>query len=95
VIEMLDYVTVAVSVALGTAGGIAHVFIDAKSWGDVKKFSSVRQIVIGAIVGGLYTFLHSDYGFPNFVMTFISGYAGIDFLEGIIDKFRKKESTDK
>jgi len=95
VIETLDYVTLAVSVALGTVGGIAHVFVDSKDWNDVKKFSSVREIVIGAIVGSIYTFLHSDYGFPNFIMTFISGYAGIDFLEGIIDKLRKKESTDK
>jgi len=92
---MLDYVTLVVSVALGTAGGIAHVFIDAKKWEDVKAFGSVRQIVIGAIVGGLYTFLHSDYGFPNFVMTFVTGYMGTDFLQGLIDKLRKKESTKK
>jgi len=90
VIETLDYVTMAVSVALGMAGGIAHVFIDAKSWEDVKKFSSVRQIVIGAIVGGVYSFLHSDYGFPNFVMTFVSGYAGIDFIQGLAEKLKNK-----
>jgi len=87
---MLDYVTVGVSVALGTLGGVTHVIMWSESVADLKKFSSFKRIVIGGIVGFLYTFLHSDYGFPNFVMTFVAGYMGTDFLLSVIEKFKKK-----
>jgi len=85
-----NLIPILTSVLMGTAGGFTHVFVDATSWDDLKKFSSVREITLGTIIGGLYVFLHSDYGFPNFVMTFISGYAGIDFIKGIIEKLTKK-----
>jgi len=76
-------------VVLGLLGGTANVFLWAQGWQDLKAFKSARQIIIGAIVGYVYSFLHSDYGFPNYVMSFVAGYMGTDFLQGIIERFKK------
>jgi len=89
---MFDIVTIAVSILLGLVGGIANVVVWAKAWVDLKEFGAFKTIVIGGIVGALYAFLHSDYGFPNTIMTVIAGYFGTDFLRGIIEKFGKKEN---
>lgn len=88
---MVDIVTILISILLGLVGGIANVIVWAKSWADLKEFSAFRTIIMGGIVGFVYIFLHSDYGFPNTIMTFIAGYAGTDFIRGIIEKFGKKQ----
>lgn len=75
---------------MGVLGGLAHVFIDAKSWEDLKKFTALKNVVVSAIVGFLYGFLHSDWGFPDGVMAFVSGYTGADFILGLVEKYRKK-----
>jgi len=77
------------TVVLGLLGGSANVLLWAQGWSDLKAFKSARQIIIGAIVGYVYSFLHSDYGFPNYVMSFVAGYMGTDFLQGIIERFKK------
>jgi len=86
----MDIVTIVTFISLGTLGGITHVIIEAKSWEDLKKFSSFKRTVIGSIIGFLYMFLHTDYGFPDFVMSFVSAYAGEDFIKKLIDKLTKK-----
>jgi len=86
----MDIITIVTFVILGTLGGITHVVIEAESWEDLKKFSSFKRIVIGSIIGFLYMFLHTDYGFPNFIMAFVSAYAGEDFIKKLIDKLTKK-----
>lgn len=88
-----DVTTMIVFAVLGTLGAVAHVLIDASSWDDVKKFSSFKTILIGMIVGVLYLFLYSDHNFPNSVMTFVAGYMGTDFIEGLIDKMKKKNGN--
>ena len=85
-------VTVLLFIVMGTLGGLAHTVIDAQGWGDLKKFSSFKTVIIGAIVGFLYNYLHSDYSFPNGVMSFVSGYSGVDFLTKLLEKRRKKNS---
>lgn len=88
----MDTYTIVTFIILGTLGGVAHVVLDAESWEDLKKFSAFKRLVIGAVIGYLYIYLHSDYGFPNTIMTFVSGYAGTDFIKGIIDRLTKKPS---
>lgn len=78
-------------VVLGLFGGFARVLIWSKSWEEVKQYSSVRHIILGGIIGFLYQFLYSEHAFPNFVMSFVAGYMGTDFIEGLIEKFKKKE----
>jgi len=74
-------------IAMGVLGGIAHVLVDAKSWEDIQRFSAFKTVGIGAIVGMLYAYLHSDYSFPNGVMSFVAGYFGTDFLLKIVERF--------
>ena len=83
--------TIVYFIILGLLGGVARVLMWSKNWEEVKQYSSVRHMILGGIIGYLYQFLYSDYAFPNFVMTFVAGYMGADFIEGIIEKVRKKE----
>lgn len=75
---------------LGLIGGVTHVIVDAEKWEDLKHFSSFKKSVVGAVCGFIYSFLYSEYDFPNTVMTFIAGYAGTDFILGIVEKVKKK-----
>ena len=82
-------------IMLGLVGGFTAVLLAAKSWNDLKTFSSVKRYVLGAIVGGLYFMLYSEHNFPNFIMAFVSGYFGTDFIDKLIGKVRKpKEKED-
>ena len=77
-------------IVMGTLGGVAHAFIDAEAWQDLGKFRAFKNVAVGAIIGVLYDFLHSDWGFPDSVMAFVSGYTGADFILGLVEKYRKK-----
>jgi len=88
----MDAIQLVWFVVLGILGGVTNVIIGAESWEDLKKFSAFKRTIIGGIVGFLYRFLYSDYGFPNFVMTFVAGYMGTDFILAIIEKFKKKNN---
>jgi len=80
-------------VLLGFLGAVCFVLLKAEGWADLKKFKMVRRLVIGGVVGYLYSILYSSYSFPNFVMSFVAGYFGVDFIEAIVLKFRKKDSS--
>lgn len=77
------------SIGIGMVGGIAHLLVDAKDWGDVVKFPSLKTAILGAIVGGLYYLIRQEWNFPDGVMTFISGYMGVDFILGLIEQGKK------
>lgn len=74
-------------VVLGIVGAIAYVLTNSESYQDFFKFDSVRRYLIGAVVGGIYTLLYSDYNFPNSIMCIVAGYSGTHFLEGLIERF--------
>jgi len=67
-------------IVLGFMGGAIHVVMNAKSWGDLKKFSAFKRTILGAATGFVYSILYSEYSFPNSVMAIVSGYTGTDFL---------------
>jgi len=69
-------------------GGLAYIFLWAKTWDDLKDFENLRHVVLSAIAGYIYYFLHSDYNFPNSVIVFVVGYFAPDFLQGILERFR-------
>ena len=81
--------------AMGFLGGLAYVLLWATEWKDLKTLESFRHIVIGAIVGYVYTHLHSDWGYPNAVMCFVAGYFGVDFIQGLVEKVRKKQGNNE
>jgi len=70
-------------IIMGFLGGLAHALIISKKWEDLKKFTTARRVIIGAIVGFLYFFMWSEWNFPNAIMAWVSGYWGTTFIEEI------------
>jgi len=87
-------IQLAISVVLGFVGGFTAILVGSKDWADLKTFAAFKRYILGGIVGGLYSFLHSDYGFPNTIMTFISGYAGTDFIDKLIERYTEKKKPE-
>ena len=79
-------------ILMALLGGLAYVLINAEKWEDLKSFNTVRHILISLIVGVVYYYLYSDWDFPNIVMSFVSGYMGPSFIQGLIKKLRKEET---
>jgi len=77
-------------VVLGFLGGSAYVLLWSKGYEELKSYANFRHAVVGAITGYVYSILYSGYNFPNFIMAFIAGYMGTDFLQGILERFKKE-----
>jgi hypothetical protein len=75
-------------IGVGFIGGLTYVIMAAESWDDFKKFSSHKRLMLGAVIGFLYYYLHSDYNFPNAVMTWVAAYAGPAFVDNLISKYK-------
>jgi hypothetical protein len=78
---------------LGLLGGITYAIINSKKWADLITFSSCKRYIIGVIIGFLYNILYSEYSFPNTIMCWVSGYMGVTFIEGLLNRFLKKNGT--
>lgn len=89
------YEQIAQFIALGLLGGFTHMAIEAKAWLDLIKFESVREIVLGGISGGLYWVLYSDHAFPNWIMAFVVGYSGVDFIIKLVTRLTGEEETEE
>jgi len=79
-------------VALGLLGGFSYIVMTSKKWDDFKKYGSQKRIVLGAVIGLLYYYLHSDYNFPNALMTWVSGYMGSTFIDHLIQQYQHLKS---
>ena len=79
-------------ILVGALGGLTYVFMIAESWDEFKEFNSHKRLILGGIIGFIYFYLHSDWGYPNAVMTWVSGYMGPTFVDQLIEK-RKKVAT--
>ena len=88
----MDY-TILYFIILGVVGGATHVIVKAEKWTDLQKFGSFKRTILGAIIGGIYYLLYSDYNFPNMVMAWVTGYMGTDFIQTIITRLSKKTET--
>ena len=77
-------------IILGLLGGACNVLLWAEAWRDLAGFESMRYIVLGMITGYIYTFLHSEWGYPNAAMCFVAGYMAPDFIQGIVEKLKRK-----
>jgi len=82
-----------VNIALGLLGGFTVILVGSEKWEDLRTFAAVKRYILGAIVGGLYFLLHSDYGFPNMLMAFVSGYTGTDVIDKLVERAQKKPET--
>lgn len=75
-------------ILMGFLGAVLYILIWAKKLEDIYKFESVRHMVVGAIIGYIYTILYSEYGFPDLIMCLIAGYWGSDFVKALVERFR-------
>jgi len=71
----------------GFLGGVLYILCWSKSVKELKEFNNLKRIVVGAIIGYIYFFLHSDYNFPNGIMALVAGYMGTDFIEALVERF--------
>jgi len=81
-------------IGLGTLGGLIYILVKSDEWEDLSTFDAIKRYLLGAVSGYIYQLLYSAYDFPNSVMCIASGYLGVDFILGIINKFKpplKKE----
>jgi hypothetical protein len=69
-----------VFVMLGALGGLLHVLVHTSSLREALQYANSKWVLIGAICGLAYHFLHSDYSFPNSFMAIVVGYSGADFI---------------
>jgi len=76
-------------VFMGFLGAFLYVLVWSKSARDLASYESLRTLLVGAIVGYLYSLLHFNYNFPDLVMASVAGYFGVDFIEGVFERFRK------
>jgi uncharacterized membrane protein YeaQ/YmgE (transglycosylase-associated protein family) len=76
-------------VLLGLLGAIIYVLVWAKSWDDLKKFESIRHLILGPIIGYIYSILVNNYSYPDLIMTVVAGYFGVDFIEALVERFKK------
>jgi len=80
VIEFLKFT------CMGLLGGCAYVLM----WKIKEPYEVGRHIILSAIVGTVYHLVHTEYNFPNLLMAFVSGYFCMDFLEGLVARYRKE-----
>ncbi|MDH5440452.1 MAG: hypothetical protein OEY31_07595 [Candidatus Bathyarchaeota archaeon] len=78
-----------VNALIGSVG-----FIYFYSITDKKQI--IRHLILAVIAAYVYFLLHTDYNFPNAVMTIIVGWFAPDFIQSIMEKYRKvKEGKDE
>ena len=80
-------------ILMGFIGGVAYVLANSSTWNDLKSFASFKRYLLGAIIGGIYNCMYSTWDFPDGIMAFVSGYAGTDFINKLIDRATKKNSV--
>lgn len=82
-------------VFLGFLGGFTFILIEStEKWGDLVSFYAFKRYVIGGIVGLLYHIGYSEYSFPNKLMGFVSGYAGVTFIQGLVHRYESFRKGD-
>jgi len=69
-------------------GAVVYVLLEAKKWRDLMRFKSVRHIIIGIVVGYVYSILYTEYNYPNLIMCFVCGFFGTSFIESVVRRFR-------
>jgi hypothetical protein len=80
---------------MGFLGALLYVLVWSSSLKDLWSYSSLRHLLVGLIVGYIYSVLHSEYSFPNSVMAAVAGYMGPDFAAGLIEKLKPKIGGSK
>jgi len=84
---MID-ITVILFIVNGLIGAFLSTLFWAKELNYLKTFDALRNIIVGAIAGYIYYLMHSEYNFPNGLMSLVFGYFGKDLIEAVFEKFK-------
>jgi hypothetical protein len=77
-------------IGMGLLGAVIYVLCWSKSWGELRSFESVRHLVLGPVIGYLYSVLHANYSFPDLIMAAVAGYFGVDFIQSLFERLRPR-----
>jgi len=77
----------------GLLGGLASSLLWAKGWSEIKSYESLRGIILGAIGGYVFFWMHTQYSVPNGVVAFAWGYAFKDIISSIIERFAQPKQS--
>ena len=77
-------------ILMGFLGATTYVLCWAKSPKDLTSFESLRHLALGPLIGYIYSILHSNYSYPDLIMSFVAGWFGVDFIESLIVRFKPK-----
>jgi len=72
-------------------GAVAYIYF----YSIYDKKQAVRQLILAGIAGYIYFIGHSEYNFPNTLVTIVVGWFAPDFIEGIITKYKEKTGGGK
>jgi len=70
----------------GLLGASLSVLVKAYSWRYLKTWKAIRAYMLGACAGYIYWLFHSEYSFPNAVMTVVVGYFAEDFIRSLFER---------
>lgn len=71
---------------LGLLGGITRALLKAHTWGELKRFVNVRDVVLGVIGGYVYGMMVLTWHAPDAVVTFFFSYAFTDIIDIVSKK---------
>ena len=78
----------------GFLGALLHLLVwvvaGEKKLSELKSDRGVAMLIVGAVIGYVYYWLHSEYSFPNAVMAVIVGYSGRDVIEALFEVLKKR-----
>jgi hypothetical protein len=74
----------------GLLGAFLATILWARSPRDLYSFDAARNYAVGLVAGYVYWLLHSEYSFPNALMSIVAGYFGKDFVEAVVQRFRPR-----
>jgi len=84
-INMLQILTCLWYVLMGLLGGLGYVVF----YSVTEKHKIFRHLFLAGMSGYIYFFLHSEYAFPDTVMAIVVGWFAPDFIQAVMDKYRK------
>lgn len=82
------------TIGMAVLGALANILIWAESAGDIRRFESVKTILLGIIVGIVYYSLRIEHNFPDGVASFAIGYMAKDALDAIAQRFYPLKSNN-
>jgi hypothetical protein len=77
-------------IGMGLLGAVIYALCWSKSWGDLKSFENVRHLILGPVIGYLYSVLHANYSFPDLIMAAVAGYFGVDFIQSLFERLKPR-----